>query len=143
MKNRICTKLFGLLLISLALTSGSRAQVAVVVNKSLPVVSLSANTLLEIYTMNMRRWPDGTPIKVVLQKGNPDLEREFYAYLGKHPLDLRKIWMRIQLSGEGMAPKAFNTEQEVLAEVAATPGAIAFVRRSRSDSVKTVLVIDQ
>ncbi len=52
----------------------------------------------------------------------------FYEELGRTPLEMRKLWMRVQLSGEGRAPVTLSSETEVAEKVASTPGAIGFVR---------------
>ncbi len=140
MRYRTLLHLIGAFLLLTA--ADSHAQLAVVVNRSVPADSLTKAALLDIYQMNTRRWPDGTPVTIVIQKGNQSHAAEFYGYLGKRPLDLKKIWMRVQLSGEGMAPRVVGSAEDVLAEVAATPGAIAIVRKDATNKkVKAIHVV--
>ena len=42
---------------------------------------------------------------------------------------MKSIWMKNMLSGEGQPPQAKATEQEILEQVAKTPGAIGYVNR--------------
>jgi ABC-type phosphate transport system substrate-binding protein len=127
----------------LILSSVSLAQVAVIVNKSVPIKSADASTIFDIYSLNAKEWSDGTPIIVVVMKSSEDTAQKFYQYIGKRPLEMKKLWMRAQLSGEGKAPVAFGSDEDVVAKVASTPGAIGFVRKLRADSsVKTILIIE-
>ena len=127
----------------LLLSSASLAQVAVIVNKSVPIKSADASAILDIYSLNTQEWSDGTPIIVVATKGNEDTAQKFFQYIGKRPLDMKKLWMRAQLSGEGKPPVALNSDEDVVARVASTPGAIGFVRElNAGSSVKTVAIIE-
>ena len=127
----------------LLLISASSAQVAVIVNRSVPIKSADASTILDIYSLNAKEWPDGTPIIVVAMKGNENTAQKFFQFIGKRPLDMKKIWMRAQLSGESKAPIALNSDEDVVAKVASTLGAIGFVRELKADSsVKTVAIIE-
>ncbi|MEO8168773.1 MAG: hypothetical protein ABI623_11030 [bacterium] len=127
----------------LLLSSASFAQVAVIVNKSVPIKSAGASTILDIYNLSSKEWSDGTQIIVIVLKNNEETAQKFYEYLGTRPLTLKKIWMRAQLSGECKAPTSFSSEEEVVAKVASTPGAIGFVHEQYADSsVQTIAIIE-
>jgi len=50
--------------------------------------------------------------------------------------------MRVQLSGNGKAPEALGSDDEVLEKVGATPGAIGFVSAGKvKGNVKVVVTI--
>lgn len=56
---------------------------------------------------------------------------------------MKKLWMKQQLTGEGIAPEALGSEDEVLNKVASTPGAIGFIDAKKvNDKVKVLLTIN-
>ncbi len=126
----------------LLVSSASSAQVAIIVNKSVPIKSADSSMVLDIYSLTTKEWPDGTPIIVVTMKGNENTAQEFYQYIRKRPLEMKKLWMRAQLSGESRVPVALSSDEEVVAKVASTPGAIGYVREiSTGSMVKIVAII--
>jgi ABC-type phosphate transport system substrate-binding protein len=55
---------------------------------------------------------------------------------------MKKLWMKVQLTGEGQPPTGVGSEDEVLSKVASTPGAIGFVSSDKvNGSVKVLLTI--
>lgn len=122
-----------------AATAG--AQISVIVNKAVDTRSLTTAKVASIYAMDMRSWPNGDRI-VVFDSKNDGVKREFFGVLGKSEVEFKKIWMRMQLSGNGKAPESLPSDADVVARVAATPGAIGFVSSGAvSAAVKTVLEI--
>lgn len=122
-----------------AATAG--AQISVIVNKAVDTPSLTTAKVASIYAMDMRSWPNGDRI-VVFDSKNDGVKREFFGALGKSEVEFKKIWMRMQLSGNGKAPESLSSDADVVARVAATPGAIGFVSSGAvSAAVKTVLEI--
>ena len=125
-----------------AAAAGARAQVAVIVNESVNVESLSRREVMRIYSYEERGWPGDMPIVVVTLKERDHAAREFYGWLGKKQLDMNKLWLRLQLSGEGKPPYSYGTEEEAAAKVRATPGAIGFVSGVNvPQGVKVVAII--
>lgn len=136
-------RLLGIAALMLLLGSLSAGQLAVIANKSVPVSRLDKRTLQEIYSLSMQRWEDGSAITVVTMKGNDGVVKRFHQFIGRTPFELRKIWLRAQLSGESSVPIALSSEAEVAARVAATPGAIGFVSiESVPRGVITIAVIE-
>lgn len=132
------------ILISLALlTADTVGQVAVIVNKSVNVSSLDASQLLEIYSLNVRTWGDGSPISLYSLRGNESVEQRFFAFLGRKPLEMRKLWLRVQLSGEGKAPTTVSSEEDLVQKVASSRSAIGFVSLEKvNNTVKIVAMIE-
>jgi ABC-type phosphate transport system substrate-binding protein len=119
----------------------SNAQVAVIVNKSVNVTSLDHAMISDIYQLNTKFWDDGTAIKVFWLREPRSIETEFAVYLGMKPLDLRKIWLRQQLSGEGKAPTTLPSDDVMIATVASTPGAVGFIETDKVTSAVRVVAI--
>jgi len=122
--------------------SGS-SQVAVIVNKSVPLKSSDAMEIANIYQLKVRSWDDETRITVFNLKPDNKVKNAFYDFIRQNPLNLRKLWLRLQLTGEATPPKAIETEDEMVKKVAETPGAIGFVRRGKvNDDVKIITLIE-
>jgi len=132
-----------LVFVLIALVSAERAQVVVIANPSVPVSTIDTETLVEIYMLAQTKWPNDVPIRVfALKKGSLSME-QFYAHLGVSVLALNKQWLRLQLTGEGRAPLVLG-DDEIVARVATTPGAIGFVDHSRvTGEVKVLREVGQ
>ena len=134
-----------LVLIAILVVSGieARAQIAVIVNKSAGISTANASTVSDIYSLSTKEWKDGSPIVVFDQKTDGATRTKFYEFIGKSPIELKKIWMRIQLSGEGKAPAAVSSDDEMVQKVASTAGAIGFVAASKATGdVKVIATVN-
>jgi len=128
---------FGLLPVSEAI-----AQIAVIAHPAVPADSMSKSTIVDMFTGDTRQWNNGLPVVPLDLQEPKDVRKVFYKSLGKSSSRMRSIWMKRKLSGEGDAPQAIETEDEVVAQVAKTPGAISFVRASHaSASVKVLRIV--
>ena len=117
-------------------------DVAVVAHKDVPESNLSSSRLLDFYTGDIKSWENGERVVVFDLKKKGQTRDSFYSWLGKSPTRMKSIWMKKLLSGEGDPPEALDTEEEIVERVAATPGAVGFVRVSlASDRVTTLNVI--
>lgn len=124
------------------LAENSYSQVVVIVNKSVPDNSLTANQLLDIYSLSKKKWSDGNNIVVFDLKSHEATAEKFYGFIGKSHSDIKKLWMKLQLTGEGSAPAALSSDDEVLSKVASTPGSIGFVGSSKTNNnVKELVTI--
>jgi len=138
MKKIIVLTLFLAIIISVNVS----AQVVVIANKSVSEMEISKSKLIEIYSLSANKWKSGEKIVVFDLKSEGKTRNEFYSFLGKSPDDLKKIWMRAQLTGEGTAPKSLGSEYEILEKVASTPNSIGFVAADKVNaSVKVLLTI--
>ncbi len=132
------------LLLLLAGTTAVRAQVAVVAHKSVPADDIDARRLLDIYSLEETKWKDGTRIVLFDLKGKNDLKAEFYDYLGRRPEDMKRIWLRLILSGEGRSPTLLKSSEAVLDKIAETPGAIGYAPLAAvTDEVKVIATIQE
>lgn len=119
------------------------SQIVVIVNKSVPVHALQSRSILDIYSLNTKEWPDGSPVVAITLKGSESTAQDFFSSLGTRLLDMKKLWMRMLLLGEEQVPLAVNSEDDVVAKVASTPGAIGFVRKAKADpSVRIVATVE-
>lgn len=131
-----------LLLVLMAGVPAAQAQVAVVAHKAVPADAVDASRLLDMYSLEEIKWQDGTRIVLFDLKGDSDVKHDFYAFLGRRPSEMKRIWLRIILSGEGRSPIKLKAVDEVLARVAETPGAIGYVPLALvTDAVKVIATI--
>jgi hypothetical protein len=63
--------------------------------------------------------------------------------LNLYPYQLRQSWDRLVFSGMAQAPTEVASEEEMLARIAATPGAIGYVRKVKTNDPVKVLHVQQ
>ena len=133
--SRLATPLV-LLLLCLGGSHAVRAQsVEIIVNPSLQSVPLDRDLLRAIFTMRLRSWPNGPPVRVfVLPDSDPVSDRFYREQLGMYSYVLRSAWDRMVYTGTGLAPTVVRSEKEMRERVLATPGAIGYVSRGRDSS---------
>ncbi len=103
-------------------------QVSVIANKSVSESTVSPAKLSSIYLLETTTWSNGK--KIVVFDNSSDVKKLFYDMIGKDQMNIRKEWMKKQLTGEARAPETLSSDEEVLKKVAATPGAIGYVKSS-------------
>lgn len=102
--------------------------VRTVVNAELSQDSISKQGLRAIFKMRLKRWNDGTPIRVFVLEDRHDLHRNFCKQvLNIFPHQIRRIWNQAIYSGSGQAPTLLKSKQEMLDTIASTPGAIGYM----------------
>lgn len=117
------------------------AQVSVIAHKQTEASSLTLSQVAAFYTLDAKSWPSGAKV-TVFDSRNERARSVFYAGIGKSDVEIKKIWMRMQLSGNGKAPEAIASDAEVIAKVSSTPGAVGFINAaSATDAVKVLLEI--
>ena len=122
-----------LLLLSVGASHELRAQtVQILVNPDIASVTLDRDLLRAIFTMRLRSWPNGPPVRVfVLPDSDPVSDRFYREQLGMYSYVLRAAWDRMVFTGTGLAPTVVRSEQEMRERVKETPGAIGYVSRGR------------
>ena len=127
----------------LLLASQSYAQVAVIANKSVPDNAIKINKVDDIYSLRTKAWDDGKAVVPVTIKADNAETQKFFGAFGKSFLEIKKLWMRAQLTGEGQPPVSVDSDDEVIAKVESTPGAIGFISSDKvNKKVKVLLTIN-
>lgn len=125
-------------LLAMVLLLGSSAALAqdrlpaaeIIVSPSLKSVELDRGLLRAVFTMRLRQWPDGSPIRVFVLPDDDPLSDLFYRErLGMYSYVLRRAWDRMVFTGTGFAPTVVQSEEEMMQRVRSTPGAIGYVRK--------------
>lgn len=116
------------------------SQVVLIANKGVEMNVSTVTAVTDIYTLETQKSSNGVALVVFDLKTAPN--EQFYTAIGKSATELKKIWMKMQLSGDGKAPAALTSEDEMIAKVASTPGAIGYVSQAKvTDAVKTVYTL--
>lgn len=112
----------------------------VIVNPQVSAADLGENALRAMFGMRLRAWPDGSTARVYVLKDDSDTHVQFTKQkLSIYPQQLRRAWDRLVYSGTGQAPRTVDSEAEMVAEVASTPGAIGYVSEEMvNDNVRVV-----
>jgi hypothetical protein len=118
--------------------------VEVIANRGVSVADLPLAMARALFGMRMTRWPDGRPVKVfVLPDSNLVHDNLCKEKLNLYPYQLRQSWDRLVFSGMAQAPTEVASEEEMLARIAATPGAIGYVRKVKTNDPVKVLHVQQ
>ena len=123
------TTLITLLVLTCAMDVHS--QVAIIANSSVSESSVTAEQLLDICLLETRTWSNGKAIELMLLRDNGPEEKRFYEFLGRTPLEMRKVWLRAQLSGQARPPAQITSQEELVRRVEVTPGAMGFVNKQK------------
>ena len=125
----------------------SRAAVedslAIVVNRSNPVDSLSFPELRKIFMGEQDHWSNGRRITVVmLEPGKVERQAVLAQIYKMDEKDFNQYFLHSMFTGElHAAPKALGSPTEVLKFVFNIPGAIGYLKSSEvNDSVKVVRI---
>lgn len=126
----------------LMLLSWPSQAVEVVAHASVSEQQLSTAQLRAIFTMRQTRWADGQPIQVFVLQSADDQHILFSRnYLKMFPYQLDAIWDRQRFSGIGSFPVQVQSEEEMLAVLQQTPGAIGYLATEiRSPALRVVVV---
>jgi TonB family protein len=118
-------------------------EVKVIANRSVKADVISAADLRRVFLEERIALGDGTHVEPVLEKNGPAHEAFLRERLGRTDDDLQNYYRTLVFSGRGSMPKELGSDQEVLAYVERTRGAIGYVSpRTNTDGVKTLAIGD-
>lgn len=133
----------GFLTLSLSLFSLSAGAVEIIAHKGVATSRLSVANARAIFGMRQVKWPDGGLIRVFVLSDNHVLHAAVCKErLNLFPYQLRQSWDRLVYSGMAQAPEEVATEAELIARVAATPGAIGYANRVQNNEKIRVLYVE-
>ena len=120
-----------LLLLAMGAAGKAHAQsVQILVNPDQASVPLDRDLLRAIFTMRLRSWPNGPPVRVFVLPDSDPLSDQFYReQLGMYSYILRAAWDRMVFTGTGFAPTIVRSEEEMRERVRKTPGAIGYASK--------------
>ena len=122
--------------VMLSLTPCFAHHMAVVVNKDNKVQNVTSAHLAKIFKGEVKKWPDGRSVVLVLHNSSPD-EITTLEHLNK----MTEAQVKALLALHRDSIRTVGSDADVIEAVASTPGAIGFVEeRSITDRVSVVKV---
>ena len=128
------------LLLFLVLASGpGQDKVQIVAHPKTPVTSISQQELRLIFFGKKKAWSNGSRVLPITIK-RKELHTSFLQNcLNKSRRQFTNFWKRMIFTGKGIPPKAVGSEEELLAYVAANPGAIGYISgQTQAAGLKTL-----
>ncbi len=118
-----------LVLASMLLATAARAEDMVAVrNAKVPTTSVSKTELRELLTGKTKQWPNGSLVQVVMGgEESPDVQWMASKIFGVGTVALVTKMKQEVFKGELKKPLSCTTDEECLALVKRTEGALAFV----------------
>jgi len=133
---KLLSILFGLLLASCSL---ARAQdVKIIANPGIPADTISIRELKSVF-LGETNSLGGVHVEPVLKKHGAVHEAFLREYLSRSDDDLQKYYMALVFSGRGSMPKAEDADDDVIAYVSKTKGAIGYVSAAANTSGVKIL----
>jgi hypothetical protein len=115
-------------------------DLAVVVNRAVPVRQLSASELESIFTASRSTWPDGSSVAVFSYAPEDSTRRIFdLAVLRMSPDEVARFWLDQRIRGGPRPPRQVPDPALALRLVAKLPGTIAYVPESMVNNTVTVV----
>lgn len=117
--------------------------IAVLVNQSVNVNTLSPAQLRMIFAGRTQFWPDGSRIRVFVLPPESKIHQLFCRnLLNIYPYQLERIWQRVVYSGQGDAPRVIDTAEAMRDIIAQTSGAIGYLPEPIQpiDNTKVIIV---
>ena len=124
--------------------AGSEDSLAIIVNRSNPVESLSLGELRKVFMGDQTHWSNGRRITVLmLEPGKPERQAALSQIYKMDEKDFNDYFLHSMFTGEvRTAPKAMASGAEVVKFVFNVPGAIGYVRVAEADNSVKVVRID-
>jgi len=117
------------------------AGTKVIAHSGVADATLSQGDLQKIFLGKQGSWSNGAGIEVAVISGGPAADEFLKTFVKKSPSQFKTFWKKAVFSGTGTAPGEFASDAEMVAWVAATPGAIGFVSDgAATDGCKTIAV---
>lgn len=121
----------------------SQAEVAIVVNPSSPLKSITIEEVADLYLAKADRSFVGLKLIPIDQVEGGGSRRDFYdRVVRKSQSQLNSYWSRLIFTGKARPPFAVSNDAEVLELVAMNPSMLGYVDVAAvNDRVKVVLVV--
>jgi hypothetical protein len=114
-----------------------------IVHPDIDLAGVRVDAVRAMFMMRLRKWPDGTPVRVFVLSDTDPVHRIFAKKIvGVLPYQLRRAWDRGVFAGTSQAPIEVMSETEMLDRVAATPGAVGYVSDRTGDERVRYIPVD-
>ena len=113
----------------------------VIANPGVPEDALAARAVQDIFLGKSGTWSDGSRVSLTMLKGGDLSDAFLKANVKKSHKQFATFWKKAVFSGTGEMPAAFDTEAELVAHVASTPGAVGYIDDATPhDGVKVLAI---
>jgi ABC-type phosphate transport system substrate-binding protein len=128
------------LLLGMTALPAAAADWALVANPRAGIGRLTHDEVTNIYLGRYRRLASGTTAEPLDQPADSALRAAFYRQLvDKSLAEINAYWARLIFSGKTQPPHAVSSSEDALQRVARSPGALAYVERSKVDARVTIV----
>ena len=114
-------------LILLFFCNSTLAGPLLIVNASVEETVLGQDEVQLIFLGKKKKWTNGGKIHVVTLKQGPLHEAFLKTYVKKTPAKFSSYWKIATVTGTGMPPKSFGSEEALMTYVAGKEGAVGYV----------------
>jgi ABC-type phosphate transport system substrate-binding protein len=128
----------------LAPAAVAEANYRVIVHPGVKGNQIPRATLTSIFLKQAPKWGDGSPVQPVDQSMRSPVRQSFAADVLQRPLvELQMFWSRRMATGV-TPPPVKQTDADVVAYVAATPGSIGYVSTTipLPDTVRSIAIVE-
>lgn len=128
MRGLLVTVLLSLSLVQVAHAQDDTRGVEIYAHADIDQEYLKRNFLRAIFSLRVRTWPDGQPVRVFVLDDTDPLHIQFcQEHLATYPYVLRRSWNRTSYTGTGLLPVRVDSIEEMRRRVDRTQGAIGYV----------------
>lgn len=114
-------------------------DVVVIVNKGNDS-AVDKATVVKIYSGEAKTWSNGDAVAAFdLPEDNPSRAAFAGEVMGKNLSNMKALWAQNVFTGKAVPPKKLGTDEEVKKSVAATKGAIGYIKASSADDTVKVV----
>jgi hypothetical protein len=113
-------------LVAFGLVAAVGAADSIIMHPPARPTELSGNDIRAMFVGRRTLWPDGRSVMVVISASGPGHDG-LMRHLGKSSQQFLNGWKKLMFTGNGSMPKMLAGDQEVVAYVAQTPGAIGYI----------------
>lgn len=136
--------LFFCLLLPTVIAADEDDDIVMIAHPAAAADYLQRNVARAVFGMRQRTWPDGTAVRVfVLPDSHPVHARFVKEQLEVLPHQLQLSWDRVVFSGTGQAPERVQTMNNMLEQVAATPGGLGYSERGAVDERVRIITLER
>lgn len=116
-------------------------DVKLIANPSVKADTISPEEIKRVFLQEKTSLADGSYVEPVIEKDGPSHEAFLKMYMGRTDDDLRTYYRALVFTGRGSMPKELDSDNEMVACVARTKGAIGYVSAETSSEGVKILAV--
>lgn len=120
-------------------TQTSLAEDPVLITHPGVTATLTTQEVSQVFLGKMTKWEGGQVVKLAVLASGETHEAAIKRFSGKTADQFSNYWKKQVFTGQGVMPKACDTEEELVAYVTSTPGAVGYVSPAKATAAVRVL----